>query len=91
MCIWENTGIPSISLQAESYLPKQHVVQQLKDRFRKVYVLYDNDFNSTKENYGRIFGKTMAESFDLIQLEIPNKYESKDPSDLCKKLWTTRS
>lgn len=84
LCIWENTGIPSISLQAESYLPKQHVVQQLKDRFRKVYVLYDNDFNSTKENYGRIFGKTMAESFDLIQLEIPNKYESKDPSDLCK-------
>lgn len=84
LTVWENTGIPSISLQAESYLPKQHVVQQLKNRFKFIYVLYDNDFNSTKENYGRMFGKAMAKEFDLIQLEIPDEYKSKDPSDLCK-------
>lgn len=84
LTIWENTGIPAISLQAESYLPKHSVVQQLKDRFKYIYVLYDNDFNSINKNYGRIFGKSMANEFDLIQLEIPDEYKSKDTSDLCK-------
>ena len=83
LCIWENTGIPAMSLQAESYLPKQHVVQQLKDRFKYIYVLYDNDFQSD-ENHGKILGKMMANEFNLIQIEIPIKYRSKDTSDLCK-------
>lgn len=83
LCIWENTGIPAMSLQAESYLPKQHVVQQLKDRFKYIYALYDNDFQSD-ENHGRILGEMMANKFNLIQIEIPIKYRSKDTSDLCK-------
>ena len=83
LCIWENTGIPAISLQAESYLPKQHVVQQLKNRFKYIYVLYDNDFQSD-ENHGKILGEMMANEFNLIQIEIPIKYKSKDTSDLCK-------
>lgn len=83
LCIWENSGIPAISLQAESYLPKEHVVQQLKDRFKYIYVLYDNDFQS-EENHGRILGEIMANEFNLIQIEIPNEYKSKDTSDLCK-------
>ena len=70
-------------LQAESYIPKKHVVQQLKDRFKKIFVLYDNDFNK-EENYGRELGKEIAQEFDLIQIEIPDKYKSKDPSDLFK-------
>lgn len=83
LCIWSNTGIPSISLQAESYLPKKHVVDQLKARFDKVYVLYDNDFHSEKNN-GRLLGEAMAKEFDLIQIEIPSEYKSKDSSDLYK-------
>jgi hypothetical protein len=83
LCVWENTGIPSCSLQAESYLPKQHVVQELKDRFKNVFVLYDNDFNSDI-NYGRLLAEGMAIEFGLIQIEIPEEYQSKDPSDLCK-------
>ena len=35
LCIWANCNIPSTSLQAESYLPKQQVVKQLKERFKK--------------------------------------------------------
>lgn len=83
LCIWENTGIPSTGLQAESYIPKDHVVQQLKDRFTNVFVLYDNDFSSDK-NYGRILGAKLSEQFDLKQIEIPEEYKSKDTSDLCK-------
>lgn len=81
MCIWCNTGIPCTSLQAESYLPKKHVVQQLKDRFKEVYVLYDNDFQA-EENHGRILGKNIANTFGLKQIEIPTEYKSKDASDL---------
>lgn len=83
LCVWENTNIPSISLQAESYLPKEHVLQQLKDRFNNIYVLYDNDFQS-EINHGRELGKKLADSFNLKQLEIPEEYKSKDSSDLCK-------
>jgi len=83
VCIWENTGIPSCSLQAESYIPKQQVVEELKQRFKNVYILYDNDFTSVK-NYGRILGNKLATIFNLNQIEIPDKWKSKDTSDLAK-------
>ena len=82
LCIWENTGIPTVSLQGEGYIPKEHVIQQLKDRFKTIYVLYDNDFNSDINN-GRIFGRTLADKFGLTQIEIPEEFQSKDTSDLC--------
>lgn len=83
LAIWSNTGIPALSLQGEGYIPKEHVVQQLKDRYNKVYVLYDNDFQS-EENHGRMYGKMIAERFNITQIEIPEKWESKDPSDVVK-------
>lgn len=83
LAIWSNTGIPALSLQGEGYIPKEHVVQQLKDRYNKVYVLYDNDFQS-EENHGRMYGKMIAERFNVTQIEIPEKWGSKDPSDLVK-------
>lgn len=83
LAIWSNTGIPALSLQGEGYIPKEHVVQQLKDRYNKVYVLYDNDFQS-EENHGRMYGKMIAERFNVTQIEIPEKWGSKDPSDVVK-------
>lgn len=83
LCVWENARIPSCSLQAESYLPKFHVVQELKNRFKNVFVLYDNDFMK-KVNHGRIYGNKVAEAFGLNQIEIPETFQSKDPSDLAK-------
>lgn len=83
LCIWENTGIPAVSLQGEGYIPKEHVVYELKMRFENIFILYDNDFKSN-ENHGRILGKELAERFNLTQIEIPDKYKSKDTSDLCK-------
>lgn len=83
LAIWSNTGIPSLSLQGEGYIPKEHVVKQLKERFSRVFVLYDNDFQSD-ENHGRIYGKMIAEKFGLQQIEIPEQWKSKDASDLVK-------
>jgi hypothetical protein len=82
LCIWANTGVPSTCLQGEGYIPKEHIIQQLKDRFEVIYVLYDNDFHSDINN-GRIFGKNLADKFNLIQIEIPDEWKCKDISDLC--------
>lgn len=83
LCIWENTGIPACSLQAESNLPKPQVIQELKDRFKHVFVLYDNDFKADI-NWGRNLGEGLATQFGLKQIEIPEEYQSKDTSDLAK-------
>ena len=83
MCIWCNTGIPSCSLQAESYLPKASVIEELKARFKHIFVLYDNDF--TKDiNHGREYGKNIANTFNLKQIELPEELQAKDSSDLYK-------
>jgi hypothetical protein len=83
MSIIDNAGLPAVALQGEAMRPKQHVVQQLKDRFKKVYVLYDNDFNNPR-NPGRVLGNKIASEFGLTQIEIPSDYLSKDFSDLVK-------
>lgn len=81
MCIWCNTGIPACSLQAESYLPKQSVINELKRRFKKIFILYDNDF--TKDvNHGREYGRLLATTFNLPQIELPTVLRAKDSSDL---------
>ena len=81
LTIWANTGIPSCSLQSESTMPKKQVIEQLKSRFNNIFVLFDNDYLA-KENHGRIFGKKVAERFNLKQIEIPTNFSCKDPSDL---------
>lgn len=84
LCLWANTNIPSCSLQAEGYLPKPHVVEELKNRFKSIFVLYDNDFNK-KDNYGRNYGAKFSELYGVTQIEIPEIYQAKDPSDLYSK------
>lgn len=82
LCIWSNSGIPSLSLQGEGYIPKESVINELKNRYKDIYVLYDNDFQSDV-NHGRLYGKHLSELYNLKQIEIPDEYKSKDPSDLC--------
>ena len=82
LCVWSNSGIPSLSLQGEGYIPKESVINELKSRYKDIYVLYDNDFQSDV-NHGRIYGKHLSELYNLKQIEIPDEYKSKDPSDLC--------
>ena len=86
MCLWENLGIPSMSLQGEGYVPKPHVMQQVLDSFGKVYIWYDNDFKHTDgHNPGQEDAAKMLEMFpSLINVCIPDGYKCKDPSDLYK-------
>ncbi len=81
LCIWANTRIPSVSLQSEASSINPKVMDELKSRFKEVYVLYDNDFKNEVNN-GRIDGQKVANVFHIKQIEIPTEYQSKDVSDL---------
>ena len=84
LCIWANSGIPSVSLQSEAINVKPSVMEELKGRFKQVFVLFDNDLNREK-NYGRIDGQKLSEQFNIKQIEIPDVYMCKDISDLYHK------
>lgn len=81
MSIVDTCNIPAISLMSESIIPKKRVVNQLKKRFKMIYLLYDNDYDK-QENWGRNFGKKLSEEFNIKQIEIDQKYECKDYSSL---------
>lgn len=77
------TGIPAISLQAESVKPKPHIIQELKERFQGIFIWYDNDFDK-ETNWGQKFGNQLANEFDLINIYIGDEYGIKDVSDFAK-------
>jgi len=84
LCLWANTGIPSVSLQSETANVKPQVMEELKSRFKRVLILYDNDFGKDV-NHGRIDGIKLAGLFKIEQIEIPTSYQAKDISDLFHK------
>lgn len=78
-----NLGIPAICLQGEGYLPKPHVMEELKSRYKNIIVFYDNDYTNPN-NPGRKDSIELSKQYDLKRVEIPEVYKSKDPSDLFK-------
>jgi hypothetical protein len=76
--------LTSCALQSEKTNAKESVVDELKLRFEKIYVLYDNDYDK-EQNWGRIAGKKLCDEHGLIQLEIPETNGTKDISDFREK------
>lgn len=79
-----NLGIPSICMQGEGYKPKPQIIEELKGRYKNIILFYDNDYNNP-DNPGRKGSIELSLEYNLKRVEIPVKYESKDPSDLFKK------
>ena len=67
MSIKSLLNIPSVSLQAEGTTPKPHIIEELKERFETIYVLYDNDYDK-EQNWGQLFGNEIADRYNLINL-----------------------
>ncbi len=85
MCLWFNLKIPAMSLQGEGYLPKPQVMQQVLNRFKTVYLWYDNDYTHRNSNPGQDNAKRLVELYPTLKnICIPEQYGSKDPSDLFK-------
>lgn len=79
-----NLGIPAICMQGEGYKPKPQIIEELKGRYKNIILFYDNDYNNP-DNPGRKDSIELSLEYNLKRVEIPVKYESKDPSDLFKK------
>ena len=86
MCLWYNLGVPAMSLQGEGYIPKPQVMKQVLDRFKNVYLWYDNDFSHAKDNPGQDNAAKLIELYPTLKnICIPSELKCKDPSDLFKK------
>ena len=86
MCIWQNLKVPSMALQGEGYVPKPQVMKQVLDKFKTVYLWYDNDFKHENDNPGQDNARKLVDLYpDLKNICIPSSYQCKDPSDLVKK------
>lgn len=86
MCIWENLAVPAMSLQGEGYLPKPQVMNQVLEKFKNVYLWYDNDFSHKEDNPGQDNAKKLIELYPTLHnICIPDEFQCKDPSDLVKE------
>lgn len=75
LCLWANTGIPAIAPQGEGYGMSDTAVNELKKRFKNIYVLFDND------KPGLIDGKSLAEKTGFTNIILPQFTGGKDVSD----------
>ena len=80
LCLWANTGIPSIAVQGEGYSMSDTAIEELKRRFKHVYILFDND------EAGIVDGIKLAEQTGFTNIVLPRINEAKDISDLYKSL-----
>lgn len=84
-----NLGIPAICMQGEGFKPKPKIIEELKSRYKNIIIFYDNDYNNP-DNPGRKDSTELSLEYNLKRVEIPDKYEAKDPSDLFKKYGKNR-
>ena len=78
LCLWANTGIPAVALQGEGYGMSDTAISELKRRFSKVYILFDND------EAGIADGEKLAEVTGFTNITLPKFNGGKDVSDYYK-------
>lgn len=80
LCLWENTGIPSLAIQGEAFRMSSTAINELKRRFKYVFICLDND-NAGIEN-----ARKLAELTGFINVVLPLFDGGKDISDYYKSL-----
>lgn len=78
LCLWANTGIPSIAVQGEGYNLSETAVRELKRRYNTVYILFDNDETGLKD------GVSLSKETNFNNVILPPFEGGKDVSDLMK-------
>lgn len=76
LCLWANTGIPSLAIQGEGYSISDSAISELKRRFKNIYILLDNDKPGLKD------AKILASKTGFTNIVLPNINGAKDISDL---------
>jgi hypothetical protein len=72
--------IPSISIQAETCYIKSSVMDEYKDRFKRVIVFFDND------KQGKEQAASYKKLYKIDSIFIPEQFGVKDYSDLIKSI-----
>ena len=80
LCLWSNVGIPSIAPQGEGYPLSQTAINELKTRFKKQYILLDNDLPGRKD------AEKLSQLTGFTNIELPQFEGGKDISDAFKVL-----
>jgi hypothetical protein len=80
LCLWENTGIPSIALQGEGYSMNNDVSDMLKERYKDVVVIFDNDKAGIED------GEKLSSQTGFTNIVLPKFDWGKDVSDYYKGL-----
>lgn len=80
LCLWANTGIPALAIQGEGYGMSDTAINELKRRYKNIYVLLDNDEAGLKD------GEKLSASTGFINIVLPKFNGGKDVSDLYKYL-----
>lgn len=78
LCLWANTGIPSLAIQGEGYGMSNTAISELKRRYRQVFICLDNDEPGLKD------AQKLAEETGFTNVVLPSFNEGKDISDLFK-------
>ena len=80
LCLWANTGIPAIAVQGEGYSLSSTACKELRRRFKRIFILFDND------EAGLIDGKKLSEQTGFINIVLPKFQGGKDISDYYKSV-----
>lgn len=80
LCLWANTGIPSVAVQGEGYGMSDTAISELKRRYKQVYVLFDND------EAGLADGEKLSKQTGFTNVVLPKFDGGKDVSDLFKSV-----
>ena len=80
LCLSANTGIPALSVQGEGYRMSDTAISELKRRYKRQYVLFDNDEPGLKD------GLKFSERTGFTNIVLPQFEGGKDVSDLFKFL-----
>lgn len=80
LCLWENTGIPSLAIQGEGYNISDTAVNELKRRFKQIFIFLDNDEAGLKN------GEALASKTGFTNIVLPQFEGGKDISDYYKSL-----
>jgi len=84
MCL-HAAGYNAIAMQSEMQIPDEKLISELKNRFNTIEILYDNDFEKTN-NPGQTMAKKICDLHGFKNICLPDKFKSKDPSDLVSKV-----
>lgn len=80
LCLWANTGIPALAIQGEGYGISETALNELRRRFKKIYICLDNDKTGLQD------AEKLAKKTGFTNVVLPNINGAKDISDMYKEL-----